>query len=113
MRVRRVRVLVARLRVPSAAVWHKKRSCKSSKCLFASRVVYGCLLFGALCMRRHTSEQRHGMLRSRPLLCVHVKGAGAVCGLRGRVCGLVAGADGLVAGADGFVQTSSDGSVRY
>ena len=42
----------------------------------------------ALCVRRHTSEQRHGMLRSRPLLCVHVKGAGAVCGLRGRVCGL-------------------------
>ena len=84
-----VRVLLARLRVPRATMWHKKRSCESSSEVFACRAtrVAWQLCSCALCVCRHTSEQRHGMLRSRPL-CVHVKGAGAVCGLRGRVCGL-------------------------
>ena len=61
--------------------------CFASFVCHATRVAWQ-LCSCALRMRCYTSEQRHGMLCSRPLLCVHVKGAGAVCGLRGRVCGL-------------------------
>ena len=75
MRARGVRVLLARLRVPSATVWHKKRSCECSSEVFRLSVTPHALrgsfaLVLCACAATQASSDMACCVRDRCFVCM-------------------------------------------